>query len=217
MPDEKELAEASKKKGCGYWATVIMFLIVVLFLLLIFWPTNPIDKPDIKSQEGILKDRLKGSIVVDDAEYVISGYEFRFALGRRKAPPDVVFIVVNLKVRNISTEPKSLHESMVRLLLNSGSMENDVHGALTDLYLQEKGKQTPWGEWIGSGKTKNVSAVYITSLANNDQVLRLYSFNWTSNDFKEIPLKLDMEKARKESREFRNRKRVRPGPKDPDA
>lgn len=220
MPDEEELTgqdEPTKKKGCGYWATVMIFLTIGLFLLLIFWPTDPTKKPDVKSKEGIIKGRLKGSIVVGNAEYIVTGYEFAFALGRRKAPAGVLFLVVNIKLRNISTEPKSIHESMTRLLLSSGGEENAVHGSLTDLYYKEKGRQSAWGDWLEPGKTKALSAVYITPIANNDQVLKLYSFDWTSNDYKEISLGLDMGKARKESSEFRKRKRVAPGPKDPDS
>lgn len=185
VPEENSAEFAKKKRGLGYWFTVFFILLIIIFLLLLFWPTK--NEPLTQEPEpGIIKDGLVGAIRVYDAEYLIKNKSILLTIGRRKASRGVVFLKVDFKIRNISTEPRALQKNMINLVL-SNTNEASIHDTLTEMYYDEKGKSSPWGEWVGSGKSVNASAIFIVYSLPNKYNFKLHSFDWTVQDYKEAP------------------------------
>lgn len=188
--DRQLMAAEKKRSGVWYWATLTILIGVAIFLLLVFWPTGEDDRPQSKEpvKPGIIGTKFEGSIGMKDAEYIIKGKSLLFKIDRRKARRGVAYLKVDLKVRNMSTEPRALQHSMIRLLMWTNGKEIPTHGTLTDLYYNDTGKPSPWGQWIDSSKSVDASAFFIIPLAPNKMALRLYSFDWTLNDHKEVAI-----------------------------
>lgn len=186
----QEEIKGKRSTNIIFWAGVLIILMIVIFLLLLFLPTEDVEtKKVVKENVGLIKSRLSGSTVVNNAEYKLNGFRRLDVIGTRKSPRTAKFLVVDLKIRNLSARPEILSDTMVRTGLK-GQRLSSIHGVFTDMYYADIRRLSPWGRLMKSGQSVDATAVFIVSRAKKNITLQVYGFDWTKNDSKEMIIDL---------------------------
>jgi len=191
-----------KKRGFLFWISMLLLSLVIIFLLLLFWPTGKgADTLKESAQKGVRKvvGRVGGLTIAGDAGYQVLSSSSIGAVGGRK-PIGVKYISVTFKVVNLVDKEQMLDYSVVRVV-NKSKYVYPVNQTLTEMYYSVKKKESPWQDEIDAGKSKIVTAIFVAPGKVVNPVLECKDFDWRNTDYKKIPINIKVAKAERTNKD----------------